>query len=242
MERILIVEDDIAQLNFIAEALRENYPGFSIQKASTFEEALDFIQDSVSETGYFSLFLLDIQLTASQADRGGFILANKIREQKAYFQTPILFLTALSDECMRALSSYHCYSFITKPYTKEDILFQMEQMLFSGYLNCVFEFIDTDRIRHRIPFCEIVKFASDRHTLIVCTTNGEYRTRQFSIEKVLPFLPHDFLQIHKSHVVNHNHLTNYDALTRLATVGNYSVPVGEKFRQRIENLHKDTNP
>ncbi|MGN0428541.1 MAG: LytR/AlgR family response regulator transcription factor [Acetatifactor sp.] len=240
MERILIVEDDIAQLDFIDEVIRENYPGFSIQKASTYEEALGFIQASVSETKYFSLFLLDIQLTISQADRGGFILAKKIRDQKAYFQVPILFLTALSDECMYALSNYHCYSFITKPYTKEDILFQMEQMMFSGYLNTVFEFIDTDRIRHKIPFSDIVSFTSDKHTLIVCTTNDEYRTRQYSLEKILPILPHDFLQIHKSHVVNRNYLANYDALTRLATVGKYSVPVGKKYDQNLKDLYKDT--
>jgi len=78
-------------------------------------EAINVLRLSIEKENYFSLFLLDIQLSHEEGDRGGFIFANEIRKIPSYYMTPLLFLTAVSDENYFALSHYHCYNYIAKP-------------------------------------------------------------------------------------------------------------------------------
>ena len=142
MQKILIVEDDPIQLEMLYETVHSRYPAWEIKKGSSLEAAQAFLQESVTANEYFTLFLLDIQLSKEPGDRNGFQLAQSIREISVYYKTPILFLTSVSEELSRALTQFHCYNFITKPYQKETVLEQLRQMLLTGYLQ------DTGHCRH----------------------------------------------------------------------------------------------
>ena len=128
MQKILIVEDDPIQLEMLYETVHSRYPAWEIKKGSSLEAAQAFLQESVTANEYFTLFLLDIQLSKEPGDRNGFQLAQSIREISVYYKTPILFLTSVSEELSRALTQFHCYNFITKPYRKETVLEQLRQM------------------------------------------------------------------------------------------------------------------
>ena len=139
MQKILIVEDDPIQLEMLYETVHSRYPAWEIKKGSSLEAAQAFLQESVTANEYFTLFLLDIQLSKEPGDRNGFQLAQSIREISVYYKTPILFLTSVSEELSRALTQFHCYNFITKPYQKETVLEQLRQMLLTGYLQDVLD-------------------------------------------------------------------------------------------------------
>ena len=133
MQHILIVEDNNEQLNMLVSTIKNSYPSWVIDYASSYDEAVILIQRSVEEHP-FNLFLLDIQLAEDSSDRGGFLLAKEIRNIPNYYRTSILFLTSVHEASSFALSNFHCYNYITKPYTGIDILNQLEQMLLTGYL------------------------------------------------------------------------------------------------------------
>ena len=94
MYQILIVEDNPAQLSMLEETIRNAYPTWNIHCANNYEEALHCIEHSIFDHKYYTLFLLDIQLTQDPTDRGGYTLAEEIRKNTPYFKTPLLFLTA----------------------------------------------------------------------------------------------------------------------------------------------------
>lgn len=120
MQKILIVEDDPIQLEMLYETVHSRYPAWEIKKGSSLEAAQAFLQESVTANEYFTLFLLDIQLSKDPENRSGFQLAHAIRKISVYYKTPILFLTSVSEELSRALTQFHCYNFIAKPYQREN--------------------------------------------------------------------------------------------------------------------------
>ena len=71
MQKILIVEDDPIQLEMLYETVHSRYPAWEIKKGSSLEAAQAFLQESVTANEYFTLFLLDIQLSKEPGDRNG---------------------------------------------------------------------------------------------------------------------------------------------------------------------------
>lgn len=218
MHRILIVEDDITQLELLKTTINNKYPDWVVETAYNYTSGKKLLDDSLSHNNPFSLFLLDIQLSGEEGDRGGFFLAKEVRKHSVYFKVPILFLTAISDEGSFALSEFHCYNYITKPYTMGDILQQLEQMLLTGYLENTLELLDTNRILHRVYINDILSVESKSHTLTVYTgTNGSFVTRAYTLEKILSILGSNFIQCHQRTIINKTHIITYDKASRLTS-------------------------
>lgn len=236
MHNLLIVEDDISQNKLLTDTIQHAYPQWSIISAADYPSAKDCIEKSLSTGSFFSLFLLDVQLTLEKNDRGGFCLAEEIRKHPIYFKTPILFLTAISDEGSFALSEFHCYNYITKPYSDKDILHQLEQMLITGYLENTLEITDTDRILHKLLISEILMVESKAHIMILHTFHGTIETREYSLKNILSLLSSDFLQCHKRMLVNKAHIHSYDKTSSYLLVGNLTVSVGRSYKKNMEYL------
>lgn len=239
MHKILIVEDDLIQLNILEETIKKEYPDWEICTAQNFNMGNKLIQESAAKLLPFTLFLFDIQLTNSKGDRGGFFLAKELRNLSLYYRTPILFLTAISDGGNYALSEFHCYNYISKPYTPKDILLQIEQMLFTGYLENTITITDVNRISHKIFLNEIIMVESKAHTLIIHTdneVNDVYITREHTLESFNKILGNGFLQCHRRHIINTKFLQNYDKVSRCVHVGNLWVPVGRTYYKKLESF------
>jgi len=86
-KRILIVDDDEMVLLAVNELLKQE--GYDVHTASGGVEALK----RLDEDGY-ELLMLDIIMP----EMDGFELCKKIRENENYRETPIVFLTAKSQE------------------------------------------------------------------------------------------------------------------------------------------------
>ena len=236
MHNVLIVEDDSTQLELLRKTIADTYSTWTIQTASNYKDANMLLEQSFQNNRPFSLFLFDIQLSNEEGDRGGFFLAKEVRKQPMYYRVPMLFLTAVSDEGNFALSEFHCYNYITKPYTSEDILHQLEQMLITGYLESTLEIIDTKRISHRLHTNEIYTIESKSHTLIISTTNGSFTTRQYTLEKILKILDSNFIQCHRKIIINKTHITSYDKTSQYVQINHCSVPIGRSYLKNIQHL------
>ncbi len=237
MQKVLIVEDDSIQRTSLAQAINNNYPDWMIDTADCFEAAKENILHSLDSDDYYTLFLLDIQLTNNSGDRGGFFLAEMLRKEMPYYKTPILFLTAVSDDNYYALSHFHCYNYISKPYTSEDIIRQLEQMLVTGYLSLnTFEIIDTSRIIHRCDSCNLKYIKSEGHVLLIQCENFSFRTRNYTIESIHKILNQDFVQCHKQYIINFNFVTNFDRLLRVINLDSETIPVGKKYLANIDHM------
>lgn len=146
MIKVLIVEDNKIINNELVNSLKLNFPYWEILGTYNYDDSMLLIEDSIKEGSLIDLFLFDISLdNENLEDTKGFTLANYIRCIEQYKKTPLLFLTAIPDKCLEALSNYHCYDYIKKPYTSTDIINRIEQLLLCNYINYTICITDISR-------------------------------------------------------------------------------------------------
>lgn len=238
MQKVLIVEDDLKQNKMLYDAINARYPHWTIHSATNYTEAEQYISDSLTNKSnkLYTLFLFGVQLSASPDDRGGFLLAEALRKHKEYFKTPILFLTAISGESAFALSNFHCYNYITKPYTSEQILSQLEQMLMTGYLENTITIIDINRISFHISVNDIIYIESKRHVMELHFEHSSISTREYSLEEFEKMIGIGFLKCHRRYIINTSCINNFDKTNMLIKIGDTSIPVSRSYKSQIEGI------
>ena len=234
MQNVLIVEDDLTQLNLLSDCIKNRYPCWMIQTACNYDIAEQLLLNSVASDKPFTLLLLDIQLSKEKGDCGGFFLARLARKSPCYYRVPILFLTAISDEGAFALSEFHCYNYISKPYTAEDIIFQLEQMLVTGYLEQTLELQDINRILHRVKLEDIYYIEAQAHILLIHTKNGKICTRQYTMERLTEVLTSDFIRCHRKFIINKRYVQSFDRISQYIRINDISITVGRAYIKRVE--------
>lgn len=239
MNKILIVEDDAVQCHSIREIILQTYPEWDVKCASDYNEAVSLIDRSLERNDYFTLFLLDIQLSKKNDAPDGFSLANKIRNIKEYYRTPLLFLTSVVDKTNYALSNFHCYNYITKPYSDDDILEQINQMMLSGYLiNNSLTFRDINHVLYNIVSDDIICVELRSHYVIITTAYGEISTRDYNYSMLCSLLPDNFVTCHRKFIINVNHVTWFDENNRIVKVADKSINVSRTYKNELENKLK----
>lgn len=118
MSRILIVEDEpniVESLSFILERA-----GFEVQTATDGEQALRYLSH-----GIYDAMILDIMLPGMN----GFDLLRRIRADARLSRLPVIVLTARGQEKDRRMAeSAGASSFITKPFSNEELVRQVERL------------------------------------------------------------------------------------------------------------------
>lgn len=238
MQHVLIVEDNNEQRNMLITTIKDKYPSWIIDYVDSYNEAFELIKYSITKTP-FDLFLLDVQLTDNTNDRGGFLLAKEIRSIPIYYKTSILFLTGITDSSSFALSNFHCYDYVTKPYTREDILNRLEQLLLTGYLENSFTISDIDRIIHKVKSSDIIYVHSLGHLKTIYLKNSHICTRSYKFKEIIELSDGELVICHKGYLINPKYITSFDKLTRSVIIDSKSIPIGKKYINQISAYIKD---
>jgi two-component system LytT family response regulator len=112
MGKILLLEDNISCRRHLLEIASKINPTLEFFETSRASEAYEY-----SKSNNISAFLLDIQVE----EYSGIELAKRLRQIKKYQFTPIIFITAMPTKEMEAFRKIHCYDYILKPYSEEDV-------------------------------------------------------------------------------------------------------------------------
>lgn len=110
--RVILVEDDIIQNKNLARIIEKNYLDIKVYQAYNVKEALEIIKEKQMD-----LIFQDINLP----DGTGIELAKKIRKISGYELTGIVFITSEMFQVVEAFKNTHCYDFLVKPYSIDDI-------------------------------------------------------------------------------------------------------------------------
>lgn len=197
---ILILEDDMLQRESLCRWMNE-YAGrrsisLQILTAASIAEARAAL---VGHPPVFAFFL-DISLKEDDKDHGGLEFSRFLQETSAYRHTPLIYVTSYGDYLKQALNTFHCFAFLLKPYTKEELFTQLDD-LFDSHIEQLYV-RDPEGIYHALSLDSLLYVHSEGRYLHYFTGEYEVRSRQFSMTELLGKLPSHFVRCHKSYIMN----------------------------------------
>lgn len=225
--QILIVEDNVI-IALDLKSLLENFGYEVVGYATNYEKAVKFL-DSKS----IDLVLLDIGLSSS---KNGIDVADYINEN---IKIPFIFLTSNSDDdTILKASKRRPYSYLVKPFNKDTIHASIELALndFSSQNKKTDDtfFVKKNNMFHKIRLKDLAFIKSDNIYLeLHCYDKNKFLIRS-TLKKFLEKLPNNFLQCHKSYIVNYNYINSFNSKSLI--INEEEIPISSKFK---DNLNKN---
>lgn len=238
--KIVIVEDEVIVADNIRDTLEDL--GYEVpEPAVTYTEALDLIEDEKPD-----LVLLDIQLGGL---KDGIDLAAIIKEK---YDIPFIFLTANADRAtVERAKKVEPPAYLVKPFNREDLYTSIEVALYnseknkakgkseddnSNYILSDSIFIKSGHYYQKVKFSDVLYLQSDHVYVKVITKDKDYLVRAALQEYINHFDQNTFIRVHRSYVVNMEHITGVDAST--LKLGDKEVPLGRRHRDEVlSRLH-----
>lgn len=234
MIKILIVEDDTTQITVLKKIISEVISDSHIDTAQTHDNALEYID----AYNYYDIFLLDISLSEDADAPTGLDLGKYIRTLKTYNSTPIIFITSLNDKMGHAINSIHCYSYLVKPYTHNEVINALTNIIDSSMIKeKPILFKNPDGVRFKVYPSKIFYITPQDHGISITYDSGNFTTRQFTLESIINELPKNFYRCHRKYIVNMNYISNYDKVTSMIHIKNCSIPIGRAYKQNFERSY-----
>lgn len=233
--KVLIVEDDLKIQNFLIKSILEIENNIQVKTSTSSEKAL-----RIARNYSIDIFILDIQLI----DYKGTQLAKQIRKLDKYKYTPIIFATVLANEELSAYREIKCYSFLIKPFTKEEIKTALKEAI--DYNNSIEHKTKSIRIEQKSQIFEynindIIYIESFRKKKVihVLTVDKEVIANTisgYSLKSLLKLIDdNDFIQPHRSYIINKRYLQTIEKdknIVKLKYI-DMSIPIGNKFKSGL---------
>lgn len=231
--KIVVVEDEIIIADNLCETLESlGYEVF--EPAISFSEGKELI-DSVKP----DIAILDIHLSGR---KDGIDLAKYIRENH---DIPFIFLTSFADKStLERAKQVNPPAYLVKPFNKEELFTSIEIALFNYQKTINVEiskknyvFVKQKQQFVKIYFKDILFLKSDHVYTEIFVNNGEKYIIRESLGEYANQLNEDFLRVHRSFIVNFQHVKRIEANQLL--INTFEIPISKQHRNYIlEKLEK----
>ncbi len=229
--KILLVEDDNIQLTALKNTLTTILSDSLIDTAGTYNDAINLIKEHSS----YDVFYLDIALDNENKNSDGLSIGEFIRSLPVYKNTPIIYVTSFTDKINFAVNKLHCYSYLVKPYTQEDIANSLRDIIDSDLIKeKPISFKNVDGIIFKILPSDIIRICSENHGITVFTNTYSFNTRFFTLDSILEILPEYFIRCHRKHIINLQMISNYDKTISMIHILGSAIPVGRNYKSVFE--------
>lgn len=237
MARIFVLEDDEASGNALKEMLYSISADITVDTAKGLAEARLLLDSIVS----FDLFLLDVNLDKeNRDDSGGLMFAEEVRSVMKYEFTPVVMITSIASLEIEAYRSIHCYQYILKPYTEEEIQTVVKKVL--SHIEVKekpFIIVKKKGINYKILCEDIVFCKAVPRGVCLYLKEEQMEIPYLSIRQLLDKLPKQFFfQCHRMFVVNMKHIRYYDLVNQMIQVEGYveSIDIGITYKTEVRRL------
>ena len=234
MYHALIVDDCYEQCISLQQIIIDYNQNITTSIATDISSAQQLCQQEK-----YDFFFLDIRMDSDKIDDdGGLQLAMFIRSIAPYKYTPIIFITSVPEKVQEALSFTGCYQYILKPYTEKDIFMCLDSVLHSPLVPPnYFSFHSFWGGEIRILEDDILFFTpSVHHRLLICTLEGNYETKDYTLDQLEEKLHHNFFRCHRKYIVNLQKISSYDKTKRTLFVENQTLSLGRNYKQKFDVL------
>lgn len=168
------------------------------------------------------LAFLDIKV---DGDKTGLWLGKQL-------QIPIVYLTAFSDEkSVIAAASTDPIAYLPKPFKEKDLFIVLEMI--KHKIKGKKELIVKERnLSVKIDFDRIVYAKKEDHYLILYTQNSKKVIRS-TAQEFLDNATEDFIQVHRSYIVNKNFITGFSSKKIL--INTIEIPVSSSYADQVND-------
>jgi two-component system response regulator LytT len=235
MTKVGILDDEVIICETLRKYLRElgyQVPNYAIN----YSEAITLIKTEQPD-----IMLLDINLNEL---KNGIDVAMEIRKNH---NIPLIFISSNADKTtIKETVKVKPNGYLVKPFGKNDLLAAIETALsnFSDNLNQANDsdfkllsdalYIKQNNLFVKVLLNAILYIQSDSVYAEIITKEKKYLIRE-SLKKLITILPEpQFFQIHRSHIVNINHI---DAVnSEFAIIDNINLPISRSNREAFLKL------
>lgn len=178
-----------------------------------------FFEENDSTTyQVFSVFFLDIQMKKMN----GLEVAKKLRKEG--YSGPIIFLTAFREYVFHGYE-VHAMNYLLKP-VKEEPLFLCLDEIAKDLSGNSYLFRNKQNIIS-IPYKDILSFSSSLHYIDILTVSDHF-CQYATLNNIIKYLPHEFIRIHKSCIVNMAHIYKMSGST-IVLSNHMTTPIGRSY-------------
>ena len=238
--KVLIVEDNKAHMEALCKILKDLNRDLQVYCAQDLAEALRLALEQ-----RINLFLVDIILkTDKPGDVSGLNFVREIRDIIKYRFTPVIFITSLEDPKLYSYSQLHCFGYIEKPFSVEQVKNTvMDALEFPAKADDErYVYFRKDGIVYSKCIKEIVHIENGKRRLVIHCINDELEIPYKTCEEILKELDSDlFVQCSRYDIINIKYIEQIDYTNRFVKMKYKEAPVEigaimkKSFRQRMED-------
>jgi two-component system response regulator LytT len=232
LSHFLIVEDELLIAETISQFLeKEGCENITI--VDSVEDAISFI-----ESDKVDFILTDIALGK---EKSGIDLGNLLNTK---YNIPFIYITSHADKAMIDKAKHTRPSaYIVKPFKKEDLLIAIELGLYNVTHTPLKELeseeliVKEGRVLVKLFQENILWLESDGNYTSIYLKDDKRRVIRQPLSELQEQLPSaNFIRIHKSYLINKNHIT--EIKTNNVVINGQDIPVGRAYQLSIATLFK----
>lgn len=213
---IFLLEDNLEQIQqlrlLIAQYNTECKHSLCLIAAATLAEGKALLANTEEP---IDAFFLDIALDQNEGaedensqNTDGILFARHLASRPEYQDTPICFLSVHHFYLPSLLNHLHCFCFLQKPFTAQELFRQLDDLLDIKKQPLLLKTLDG--IYTAVVTNQLIYIQSHGRNLMYVTIHGTFCSRQYSMKELSKILPGNFFRCHKSYIINQNFVANYD--------------------------------
>lgn len=227
MFKVAICDDNGAICSEIENILEKFFSTELIQyEIDSFSSGEELLKELKSKEKY-DLIYLDIEL----AELNGVVVGRYIREEMLDDFTQIVFISAKPSYALE-LFQVRPMNFLVKPFTGKQVIDALQKTLeLQGRQTRIFLY-KSGKLENRIPYKDIMYFSSDAKKILIHRRDGVDSFYGKLSELKLP--TSDFIQIHKSFIVNKQFVVRFKFDSVLLS-NSEELPISRVYRKIVRD-------
>jgi DNA-binding LytR/AlgR family response regulator len=227
MDNCVVIDDDSASIKVLSHYIERTK---DLNLMAHFSDAIDGLNFLVENKGKVDLLFLDIEMP----EMNGFEIL-----KHSQYNGALIIISANNENAIAAFDTNACF-YLPKPFGYPQFLKgiekrkEVELKIDPNSYSKDFIFVKDDRLYKKILFSDI-SYCEGKGDYISLKCKDKTYTIKSTISNFIEKLSvnPEFIQVHRSYVINLYYLTDFDSDT--AIVDGKIIPIGAKYKEQLKN-------
>ncbi|WP_339711622.1 LytTR family DNA-binding domain-containing protein [Cyclobacterium amurskyense] len=227
MDNCVILDDDTSSIKVLSHYIEKTK---SLKLVASFSDAIDGLNYLVDNRGKIDLLFLDIEMP----EMNGFEIL-----KHSQYDGALIIISTNNENAIAAFETNACF-YLPKPFGYTQFLKGIEKRkdketnIDPNSYSKDFIFVKDDRLYKKILFSDI-SYCEGKGDYISLKCKNKTYTIKSTISNFIDKLSGnpEFVQVHRSYVINLHYLTDFDSDT--SVVDGKIIPIGAKYKEQLKS-------